>query len=265
MSFYNFAPDNMSLPEEARERDFIMLEMDNVLSITYSTMREKSPVRACGSVNPLAILSGGRTISGSIAFAIYTDDVLAYLRGIVQERISKIDEKFNSYLNGLANKKPITSPTGTTTTQAYNDAIQKQEDWEKYRTYMEWISKTKDKGMLLDSLPEFHIMAMGVNERGTFSKLLLKNVSVIDENQYMGTQQPQGMNKVTFTCTDIVPMTKFTNNSNVIATIDSVGEQYINGNYNLSYNISTELAGSTIISDLNRDLNRKNVDNTVQG
>lgn len=269
MSFYNYDPENMALPEEARERDFIMLEMDNVLSITYSIMREKSPVRACGSINPLDIIPGLRTISGSIAFTIYADDVLAYLRGIIQERMSKIDNKFNDYLTNMNNKKAngtaINNPTGTTTQQAIDDAEQKQKDWKKYRTYMEWLNKTKDKGILLDSLPPFHIMVMGVNERGTFSKLLLKNISVIDENQYIGTQQPIGMNKVTFTCTDIVPMAKFTNNSNVICSVDSVGEQYINGNYNVSYNVSTELAGSTVISDLNKDLNSKYADNTVQG
>jgi hypothetical protein len=50
--------------------------LGNVQTITYSTHREKVPVRACGYVNPKGFTRGQRTIAGSLIFTIINQAAL---------------------------------------------------------------------------------------------------------------------------------------------------------------------------------------------
>lgn len=260
-------PINKKLPVDARKKDFIMVEMDNVLSLTYSIMREKTPVRAIGHINPLDILPGIRSISGSIAFAIYTDDVLAYLRGLLSDKMENINNKFKEYKAYIdkqeaesAKKTGNSTPTVFTTQQAKAEYEQKKKEWESYNKQYSIYSRMADRVQLLDAFDLFDILVMGVNENGSWSRILLKDVSIIDENQYQGTQQPNIVNKVTFTCKDIVPMAKFKNYKTLIASLDSVSESYSDGSYHTQFNYRYDITGSGIVDEITNSINK---DNTV--
>lgn len=246
-------PDELSVPSYLRKKDFMMLELDNVLSLSYSIMREKFPVRNCGHVNPSAIINGTRTISGSIAFAVFTDDILSYIRSMISDRVSNINKKFEDYYN---NTTSSTANTSTSYADKIQDASKKEQDWAKYRYYYNSFSQAAEKAQLLDSLPPFHILVMGVNESGTFSKLLIKNVSIIDENQYQGTQQPHIMNKATFVATDIVPMSRFKNSKTVVASMDSVDEQFVYGKTQ-KWNYTAEVIGSSVLDDVSDSIDKE--------
>jgi hypothetical protein len=71
---------------------------------------------------------------------------------------------------------------------------------------------------LLNQLGPFHLLVMGTNETGTFAKMMIKGVRVIDENQMQGVSQPNIVNRITFAAEDLVPMTSINANSNVDAT-----------------------------------------------
>lgn len=197
---------------DACRKEIVMLEFDSVLSLSYSTIREKFPVRSLGHSNPLGITSGIRTISGHITFNVFAEDILSRLRSKVS---SELENK------NLQNK----------------DILQATP-----------LLGTGYKSMLLDQLPPFHLLIMGTTERGTLSRMMIKNVSIIDENQYQGTQQPNVVNKVTFVAQDVVPMTARQYDSTVISSsITDSEEGYVGGNYD--YGRLAEMTGSSILSD----------------
>jgi hypothetical protein len=252
MSYPVLSADNASLPLEAQEKEFVILELDNVLSLSYSIMREKFPVRNMGEVNPAAILNGIRSISGHIAFTIFADDTLAYLRGQITDRIKQIESRFNEFFG--SSYTPLDKVQGPMTEKGqsdfWNNVDPKQLQWESFKEYYTQFLYKTDKVQLLDSLPPFHILVLGVNDRGVFSKLLIKDISIIDENQYHGTQNPHIMNKITFTALDIIPMAKFSYDANVIATLDSVDESIVGGKYGSTFNFINEMTGNKVLNDL---------------
>lgn len=254
-------PEELTVPLYLRKKEFVMLELDNAMSISYSIMREKFPVRNLGHINPSNIIGGSRTISGSLAFAIFTDDILTYIRSMISDRLTNISQKFKNYYKQITDKinnydfVNTENPTSLTYRDVIDDAATKEQEWNKYREYYNAFNTMATKVQLLDALPPFHLLVMGVNEAGTFSKLLLKNVSIIDENQYHGTQQPHIMNKVTYVATDIVPMAKFKNNRTVTASMNSVDEQFIYGKTQ-KYNYTSEVIGSDMLDSLDDSLNK---------
>lgn len=241
---------DLALPQDLQEKEFIVLEMDNVLSISYSTIREKFPVRTLGNINPVGFTAGPRTISGSMAFTIFCDDPLGELRNKVQDTINQVTQSFESF-----SKNKLSTEQST-------DAIAKYKKWLSFKSYYKNILGSTGSLMNLDSLPLFHVMVMGVNERGTFSKFILKDVTIIDENQYQGTQQPNAVNKVTFVAKDLVPMAKFTNTQTIIKSLTSVDESFINGTYNAQFNYQSEITGTKALDSISKDLNSST---TVRG
>lgn len=158
--------------------EIITIELDSVLSLSYSTIREKYPVRQLGKANPTAYTYGPRTIAGHLAFAIFTEDVLMRIRGRVRNEFLRASEKYKGALEERLSvlKSYYTAALELNTVQ------------------------------LLDSLIPFHLLVMGMNERGEFSKFIIKNVYIVDENQYQGTRHPNILNKVSYVAEDIVPM-----------------------------------------------------------
>jgi len=202
--------------EEAR-KELIVLEMDNVLSLQYSILREVYPVRQLGNANPVDFTRGPRTIAGHIAFAIFSEDILGRLR-------SRVLKEFEGLFKNIKNNQESLMKT-VASTQAKMDNLLINEDLSVDQGVMD--NKTAldeanaaaakmyqyydaalhfDAVELLDSLPPFHLLVMGINENGVLSKFLVKNIQIIDENQLQGTRQPNIMNKASFVARDIVPM-----------------------------------------------------------
>lgn len=232
---YKYAP-------ELQKKEMIIIEMDSVISLSYSTLRERFPVRVIGQSNPKANTAGIRTIAGHIAFAVFTEDVLSRLRSRVKDEIDIVD-------NVIKN-----SSSSITTVEQFKDMDSRTAVWNQERkNYASFAEDNLGNTIqLLDSLPLFHILVMGVNEAGTFSQFMIKNVSIIDENQLQGTQQPNIINKVSYVATDIVPMHKVGNSSSRVATVSasSIDESFSKGQYNGTINYNSEITGSTLLDSV---------------
>lgn len=114
---------------------------------------------------------------------------------------------------------------------------------------------------LLDSLPPFNLLCMGVSEvTGTFSKFIIKGVNIIDENQYQGTQQPNIINKCNFVAEDIIPMHTVPGGGGKfisVNSINSVNESMSKGKFNSSMNYNMEVTGSNLLDSISKDLNKE--------
>ena len=240
--------EDIDLPEEVQRKETLTIEMDNAMSLSYSTVREKFPVRRLdGSSNAISYVKGPRTISGHIAFAVMTKDILQHIRSRVVQEINKIEANFSEY-----------TPESTS---GQKDSIERYQRWleEKY-----YYSKTflNNKIQLLDDLPPFHILCMGANEYGIFSKFIIKNVHIIDENQYQGTQQPNIINKVTWVAEDIIPMNevnKWNENTVLVSSINSIESSYSNGRFNGQINYNKEISGSTLLDDISNSIDKESM------
>lgn len=229
------------VPEEVQKKELLFLEMDNVLSLSYSTLREKYPVRVLGESNPRSYTYGSRSISGHIAFTVFVEDILAQLRGKLADQISETKDNFNKYI--AVSKK------------AQLDSVEKYKEYAKYSAQMNNMFLKESKVRLLDQLPPFHILVMGMNESGVFSKMIIKNVTIVDENQYQGTQQPNIVNKVTFVAKDIVPMAKVNYSTTIVnSSVNSIGESYFNGKYSSDIYYNREVTGSSVLDEIYKDL-----------
>lgn len=155
-------------------KDILLLELDSVMSFTYSIVREVFPVRSIGTAKPKSYTRGPVGIAGSLCFSVFTEDVLVRLRTQMQESIQKLKASLKNSTN--------------INYQQYLDALNAAE------VYM------------LNQLAPFNLLVMGTNELGSFSKMMLKGVRIIDENQMQGIQQPNIINKVTFSAEDIFPL-----------------------------------------------------------
>lgn len=229
------------VPEEVQKKELLFLEMDNVLSLSYSTLREKYPVRVLGESNPRSHTSGSRSISGHIAFTVFVEDILAQLRGKLANQISRTKESFSNYT--------------AVSKRAQLDSVEKYKEYAKYSAQMNNMFLKESKVRLLDQLPPFHILVMGMNESGIFSKMIIKHVTIVDENQYQGTQQPNIVNKVTFIAKDIVPMAKIDYSTTVVnSSVNSIGESYFNGKYSSNLYYNREVTGSSVLNEIYKDL-----------
>lgn len=226
------------VPLDACRKEQALYPMDNVLSIQYSTIREKFPVRVIGEANPRAYTKGPRTIAGHIVFSVFTEDVLSRLRGRIRNKFHQIKNKFKNF-------------AVTTQASADKNSASAQEFAKKMAYYQ--AAFEFDRVQLLDSLAPFHLLVMGVNDQGTWSRFIIKNVSIIDENQTQGMYTLNIFNKCSFVAKDIVPMATFNKpNWSSIDSINSITESY-NGNfsYNTKYNTIT---GSDVLRDISEDL-----------
>jgi hypothetical protein len=248
-------PDIQSLkqgiPLELCPMKLIMLEWEGLVHVNYSTLREKFPVRSLGMINAKDYTYGIRTISGTLGFAIFTEDPL-----------SKLRSNFKKYINNALSGVSKGTKYDGTKPKMPNPADEKFKGTEgrklftsEYKKYLSEktlydVNQTQEaakgtifdeaefKTLLLDQLPMFHILVMGVNERGNVCQFLIKYVTIIDESQYQGTAQPNIINKVSYVALDMIPITskQFSNvvNTGSLSAIQEMNNQgyadYTKGN-----------------------------------
>lgn len=236
---------------ETWRKELIVLELDSILSLSYSTVRERFPVRVLGNSHPVGFTSGPRTIAGHMAFAIFTNDVLGRLRAQVKMRFERLRRGLDR-----ANANMSSKDTGSALRRAQSDYNTSKEALIQKQQKMYEMALDLDKVMLLDQLPKFHLLCMGVNEQGTFSKFMIRDVRIIDENQYQGTTQPNIVNKVSWVAEDIVPMATFARESTYVSdSLGSITENFshVGYNSNLEFNVVT---GSNLLNEVNKDLKK---------
>lgn len=225
------------------QKELLLIELDSVMSLGYSIVREVFPVRSIGRSKPKSFTRGGISIAGHLAFAIFTDDVLVRLRTQMQKGVQEFANKAKAQIEEY--KKQSTKDPNKVPDQATIDSIaaNTKSVTEKYNLYNK-ILNAGNVYMLNQMLP-FHLLVMGTNEHGNFSKMMIKGVRIIDENQMQGVAQPNIMNKVTFAAEDIFPMTTggTTNSGEFTAT----NEGDMN---NLSANKFSIYSGSQIMNDV---------------
>ena len=222
-----------NVPTAIARKNLVMVEFDSVLSLTYSTIRERFPVRSLGSSNAKGITNGIRTISGHIACNVFTEDVLSKLRSGVSAQVEKFQNASQAPNKNQSNLKDADSILGL------------NQQYSKVNNQNPLTSQCKT--MLLDQLPPFNLLIMGVTERGTLSRMMIKNVSIIDESQYQGTQQPNIINKVSWVAEDIVPMTATQYDSTFVSgSLSSIEEGYIGGNWD--YNNMADMTASSLLN-----------------
>lgn len=237
------------VPVEAQQKELVMTQMDSVMSLSYSTIRERFPVRVIGQSNPIKFTQGPRSIAGHIAFTVFAEDVLVRLRTRLQDEVNKITSNMSSY-----------SPRSSLMASGYVGRLEQKIQEEEAARATDLMKARNDFGVIqsLDSLAPFHILVMGVNERGVSSRFLLKDVQIVDENQYQGTAMPNITNKVSYVARDLIPMTsgkyqRFT----TITSLDSITEGFANGQFTATPKYNTELTGTQLLSDSMQDLNKE--------
>ena len=127
------------------------LDLGNLQTISYSTHRENTPVRAIGHVNPCGFIKGPRTISGSLIFTQFNKYTFYQLE---QYRLLA-----NARLFGLG-----------------------------------------------DMLPPFDIIITAANEYGSFSKMKILGVTIIDEGGVMSIDDMITEETFTYMARGIQPM-----------------------------------------------------------
>jgi hypothetical protein len=192
-------------PKHLWRKELMLMEIDSVLSATYSIMREVFPVRSVGRSKPNGFTRGPMTISGSLAFTIFTEDVLVRLRTQMQKSINDLQTKAKQVIEGYDKALKESRITSDQNVERNDKAkLPMQTLAENYALYNQ-ILNTGGIFMLNQLLP-FHILIMGTTERGIFAKMMLKNIRVIDENQMQGVQQPNIVNRISFVAEDIFPL-----------------------------------------------------------
>jgi hypothetical protein len=181
------------IPKHLWRKELLMMELDSVMSISYSILREVFPVRVIGESKPRSFTRGPMSIAGHIAFTIFTDDVLVRLRSQMVDKFKNLQIRNDEIAASLRKDMPDEY-------KSVQVNIRNQ-----YNTFNNVLNY--GNVYLLNQLLPFHLLVMGVNEQGDFCKMMIRDVYVIDENQYHGTSQPNIMNKITFSATDIYPMT----------------------------------------------------------
>jgi hypothetical protein len=130
----------------------------------------------------------------------------------IDKQIAALEEKY------LATESLYQAQNTTSDAEIAKTNVQRQQDTTStvlFQQNLLYEQVLRDNSVyLLNQLGPFHLLIMGTNETGTFSKMMIKNVRVIDENQMQGVAQPNIVNRITFGAEDIIPMTSINANSN---------------------------------------------------
>lgn len=256
--------NDSSIPSYLWRKEMLLLELDSVMSFTYSIVREVFPVRTVGTSKPKSYTRGPIGIAGSICFTVFAEDVLVRLRTQMQKSIKEYQSGLSQALNSYKAKDNTSLFTKAKIDSVNKDIVQLKKDQnqvaenralgdiseneyesdysyyekkisdlntqktilEQQNNYME--TRTSESAVqirnlsetyaqynkalniggiyMLNQLMPFNLLIMGTNEQGVFSKMMLKGVRIIDENQMQGVQQPNIVNKVTFSAEDIFPL-----------------------------------------------------------
>lgn len=153
-------------------------------TISISTYNSKTPVKALGFKNPIAVARGGRTIAGSMIFNqlhlhVFDDN------NVPSGNLTTIkDDGFLTYSSGSADYM-IAGATITDETPADDyikrSNLKKQWDFSWDTTLMGERTKPSD-------LPPFDIVILMVNELGNIGKIVLYGVDIIHDSQTLSVE-----------------------------------------------------------------------------
>lgn len=281
-----------SVPPYLWRKEMLLLELDSVMSFTYSIVREVFPVRSIGTSKPKSYTRGPIGIAGSLCFTVFAEDVLVRLRTQMQQSIKNLKVQLSNSLasqknNNIANDPVIKEKAeklaslkkqqeainksfeeaGELTAEqdaSYKDNINSIADLNNEmeiqaskiagataentsKSYQQYIDALNQAEVyMLNQIAPFNLLVMGTNDQGTFSKMMLKGVRVIDENQMQGVQQPNIVNKITFSAEDVFPLMS---GSYATGTMDFTAISSKDQNCPVSSNQYATYTGSQLLKD----------------
>jgi len=153
-------------------------------TISISTYNSKTPVKALGFKNPIAVARGGRTIAGSMIFNqlhlhVFDDN------NVPSGNLTTIkDDGFLTYSSGSADYMIAgASIKDDTPADDYikRNNLKKQWDFSWDTTLMGERTKPSD-------LPPFDIVILMVNELGNVGKIVLYGVDIIHDSQTLSVE-----------------------------------------------------------------------------
>jgi hypothetical protein len=155
-------------------------------TISISTYNAKTPIKAIGSKNPIAVARGGRTIAGSMIFNQMHVHVLNENTWPSLNARTIKDDGFLTYSSGnvdyiVTSKKVAENAAENINEYVKNANLKKQWDFSWDNTLIGETSKPSD-------IPPFDIVIMMVNEVGNVGKIVLYGVDIIHDSQTLSVE-----------------------------------------------------------------------------
>lgn len=155
-------------------------------TISISTYNAKTPIKAIGSKNPIAIARGGRTIAGSMIFnQMHTHVLNENTWPSLTTRMIK-DDGFLTYSSGNVDYIVAANEIKEDAHQKVDDyikkeSLKKQWDFSWDNTLIGETSKPSD-------IPPFDIVIVMVNELGNVGKIIIYGVDIIHDSQTLSVE-----------------------------------------------------------------------------
>lgn len=155
-------------------------------TISISTYNAKTPIKAIGSKNPIAIARGGRTIAGSMIFnQMHTHVLNENTWPSLTTRMIK-DDGFLTYSSGNIDYIVADSTINEDAHEKVDnyikkESLKKQWDFSWDNTLIGETSKPSD-------IPPFDIVIVMVNELGNVGKIVLYGVDIIHDSQTLSVE-----------------------------------------------------------------------------
>lgn len=154
-------------------------------TIAISTYNSKTPVKALGFKNPIAIARGGRTIAGTLIFNqlhthVFDDNSLPSLTRVEDDGLLTYSTgKTDLYISPSLRRNP--GAPESTELPKDKDKMKKQWDFSWDNTLFGERSKPSD-------IPPFDIVILLVNELGNVGKIVLYGVDIVHDSQTLSVE-----------------------------------------------------------------------------
>lgn len=155
----------------------VVFQIGTLQTISISTYNAKTPVKAIGYKNPIAVARGGRTIAGTMIFnQLHThvfNDSADSLTKVVEDK-----EGFLTYSSGDA-VYLLSHPLGSRGERLPHNKLQ----WD-----FSWDTSLVGERMKPSDLPPFDIIINFLNENGNTGKIIIYGVELVHDSQTLSVE-----------------------------------------------------------------------------
>jgi hypothetical protein len=172
-----------------------VFQIGTLQTLSISTYNAKSPVKAVGFKNPIAVARGGRTIAGTLIFNQMHHHV--FDENNWQSMTTIKDDGFLTYSSGNVdyfrpNSKLSVSDTATQeqTDQKVKEFLDSAIDKEKLKKQWDfsWDTSLMGERSKPSDMPPFDIVILMVNELGQVGKIVLYGVDIVHDSQTLSVE-----------------------------------------------------------------------------
>lgn len=172
-----------------------IFQIGTLQTISISTYNAKSPVKAVGFKNPIAVARGGRTIAGTLIFNQMHHHV--FDENNWPSMTSTIDDGFLTYSSGNADYynpgKEFQIEEGLTQEEIDKKGLEfvnKSINREKLKKQWDfsWDTNLMGERSKPSDMPPFDIIILMVNELGQVGKIILYGVDLVHDSQTLSVE-----------------------------------------------------------------------------